>query len=169
MPGQTDAVWASGLGVTLVEARGPAREALLAEAGIRQALLDGVDRGLRGDPPALPEAVAVYALRRGRRATGAPDGIVAVARDCPRAGEAALLAVAIAPASRGHSLATKALLLAERRLIEEGAVRVFARVPQTNGRGLYFMLRCGFTPVLGDDVDASASEATWFARRMRPG
>lgn len=168
MPARMTAVWASGLGVTLVEARGPAREALLADAGIRQALLDGVDRGLTGDPPALPEAAAVYALRRGRRATGAPDGVVAVARAGPRAGEAALLAVAVAPASRGHSLATKALLLAERRLIEEGAARVLARVPRTNGRGLYYMLRCGFTPVSGEDVP-SAGEATWFARRVRSG
>lgn len=168
MLGHRTVAWASGLGVTLVEARGLAREALLANPGIRQALLDGVDRGLSGDPPALPEAATVYALRQGRKTTGAPDGIVVVARDCPRAGEAALLAVAIAPSSRGHALATKALLLAERRLIEEGATWVLARVPRTNGRGLYYMLRCGFTPVSADDIGARADEATWFARHVRP-
>lgn len=169
MPARSSAVWASNLGVTLVAARGHAREALLADPGIRQALLDGVDRGLSGDPPALPDAAAVYALRRGRWTTGIPDGVVVVTRDCPRRGEVALLAVAIAPASRGQSLATKALLLAERRLLEEGASRVLARVPRTNGRGLYFMLRCGFTPVSSDDVTASTGEATWFARRVRSG
>ncbi|TAK73911.1 MAG: GNAT family N-acetyltransferase [Dehalococcoidia bacterium] len=169
MPVGTSAAWASGLGVTLVEVAGPAREALLADPGIRQGLLDGVDRGLTGEPPALPDAGSIYALREGRRTTGAPDGIVAVVRDCPRASEAALLAVAVAPASRGRSLATKALLLAERRLIEEGASRVLARVPRTNGRGLYYMLRCGFTPVPGVDAPPTAGEATWFARRVRPG
>lgn len=169
MPARASAAWASGLGVTLVEVAGPAREVLLADAGIRQGLLDGVDRGLAGEPPALPDAASIYALREGRRTTGAADGIVAVARDCPRVGEAALIAVAVVPASRGRSLATKALLLAERRLIAEGTSRVLARVPRANGRGLYFMLRCGFTPVAGDDAPPTAGEATWFARRVRPG
>lgn len=163
----TARAWASGLDVTLVEVREAARDALLGDAGIRQALLDGVDRGLTGDPPVLPEAAAVYALRAGRRTTGAADGVVAVARDCPRPGEAALLAVAVAPSARGRALATKALLLAERRLIEEGTTRVLARVPRTNGRGLYYMLRCGFTPVA--DVPHDAGDATWFARRARGG
>lgn len=159
--------WASGLGVTLVEVHDAARDALLADAGIRQAFLDGVDRGLTGEPPAIPAAAAVYALREGRRTTGAVAGGVAVARDCPRAGEATLLAVAVTPASRGRALATKALLLAERRLTEEGATRVLARVPRTNGRGLYFMLRCGFTPVIGAGAPDGAGDATWFARRAR--
>ncbi len=160
--------WASGLGGTLVEVHGAERDSLLADAGIRQALLDGVDRGLTGDPPAIPEFAAVYALREGRRTTGAADGIIAVARDYPMAGEATLLAIAVAPASRGRALATKALLLAERQLIEEGAARVLARVPRTNGRGLYYRRRCGFGPVPGDGAPAEAGDATWFARRARP-
>lgn len=160
------AAWASGLGVTLVEVRNAAREALVTEPGIWQALLDGVDRGLSGDPPEIPATASVFALRAGRRTTGPADGIVAVARDHPTAGEAALLAVAIAPASRGRALATKALLLAERRLLEDGATRVLARVPRTNGRGLYYMLRCGFTPVTGKGAPHDDGDATWFARRM---
>lgn len=159
--------WASGLGVTLVEVHGAERDSLLADAGIRQALLDGVDRGLAGDPPAIPEFAAVYALREGRRTTGAADGIVVITRDYPMAGEVTLLAIAIAPASRGRALATKALLLAERRLIEEGAERVLARVPRTNGRGLYYMLRCGFVPITGAGAPAEAGDATWFVRRAR--
>jgi len=160
--------WASGLGVTLIEVRDAARGSLLADAGIRQALLDGVDRGLAGDPPAIPEAAAVYALREDRRTAGAADGIVVIARDYPSAGEATLLAIAITPASRGRALATKALLLAERQLIDEGTTRMLARVPRTNGRGLYYMLRCGFVPVTGDGTPAEADDATWFARRTRP-
>jgi len=159
--------WASGLGVTLVEVRGAERDTLMTDARVRQALLDGVDRGLTGDPPAIPEAASVYALRDGRRTAGAADGLVAVARGWPMPGEAALLAVVVAPASRGHALATKALLLVERRLIEEGVTRVWARVPRTNGRGLYCMLRCGFVPVTGDGAPAETGDATWFARRAR--
>ncbi len=156
------APWASGLGVTLVEVQGMEREALLMERGVRQALLDGVDRGLSGDPPGIPPEATVYALREGRRTLGDAAGVVVIARDCPRSGEAALLAVAMAPASRGRALATRALLLAERRLTEEGVSRVLARVPRTNGRGLYFMLRCGFTPVASEPP--KAGDATWFAR-----
>lgn len=165
MPAATPRTWASGLGVTLVEVSGAAREALLADAGVRQALLDGVDRGLTGDPPTVPDTASVFALREGRRTTGAPAGVVVIARDCPGAGEASLLAVAVTPASRGRALATRALLLAERRLIEEGVVRVMARVPRTNGRGLYYMLRCGYTPVTGEGAPVEADDATWFARR----
>ena len=157
--------WASGLGVTLVEVAGAERGTLLADGGVRQALRDGVDRGLGGDPPAIPARAATYALRAGRRTTGPADGLVAVARDCPRGGEAALLAVAVAPGARGRALGTKALLLAERRLREDGARRILARVPRTNGRGLYFMLRCGYTPVTGADSPREVGGATWFARR----
>lgn len=164
--GARSRAWASGLGVALIEVSGLMREALLLEPGVRQALLDGVDRGLTGDPPAIPPVARVYALRDGRRTLGDASGIVVVARDCPRPGEASLLAVAVAPVSRGRALATKALLLAERQLIEEGSTRVFARVPRTNGRGLYFMLRCGFTPVTrAATVGADEGDATWFARK----
>jgi len=154
--------WASGLGVTLIEVQGTVREALLTEPGVRLALLDGVDRGLIGDPPALPPQAAVYALREGRRTLGDAAGVVAIARDCPGRGEASLVAVAVAPASRGRALATRALLMAERRLTEEGVTRVLARVPRTNGRGLYYMLRCGFTPLAG--METASGDATWFAR-----
>lgn len=158
--------WASGFGVTLVDVRDAARAALLEDPGIRQALLDGLDRGLSGDPPEIPQTAEVFALREGRRTTGPADGLVAVARDVPQSGEATLIAIAIAPASRGRALATKALLLAERRLIEEGVTRLFARVPRNNGRGLYYMLRCGFTPVT-DAAPRDGGDATWFARRNR--
>ena len=161
--------WTSGLGVTLVEVLEDARETLLGDPGIRQALLDGIDRGLTGEPPAFPGDADVYALRGERRSTGASDGIVVIARGCPRVGEAAVLAVGVAPASRGRALATKALLLVERSLIEEGVTRVLVRVPRTNGRGLYYLLRCGYTPLTGKDVPVESGDASWFARRRPPG
>lgn len=158
--------WASGMGVTLVEVQDTDRAALLADTGIRQALLDGLDRGLSGDPPEIPSTASVFALREGRRTTGPADGIVALARDLPTPGEASLLAMAIAPASRGRALATRALLLVERRLEQDGVARLFARVPRKNGRGLYYMLRCGFTPAT-DASPRDEGDATWFARRTR--
>jgi hypothetical protein len=39
-------------------------------------------------------------------------------------------------------------------------VRAFyARVPRMNGRGLYFMLRCGYAPLLRPPVEDGG---TWF-------
>jgi GNAT superfamily N-acetyltransferase len=67
--------------------------------------------------------------------------------------------------ARGRACATKALLAAERRLLAEGATRMLARVPRTNGRGLYFMLRAGFTPVTADERPHDPGDATWFARQ----
>jgi hypothetical protein len=58
----------------------------------------------------------------------------------------------------------RALLLAERALAAEGASRCYALVPRTNGRGLYFMLRCGYAPVLGAPPAVIESDVTWFVR-----
>ena len=146
------AEWAEFEGVGLVAAEA----AELDTDGLRQAYSDGIERGFEGEPPALPEGVERYAVRVG----GETVGLLAVMRDCPGVGDAAVLAVAIDPASRGHASGTKALLAAERRLLSDGAERVLVRVPGTNGRGLYFMLRAGFTPSAGF-VEA---DATWFLR-----
>ena len=124
--------------------------------GLRQAYIDGIERGFEGEPPALPEGVERYAVR----VEGETVGLLAVMHECPSAGDAAVLAVAVDPASRGHASGTKALLAAERRLLGDGAKRVLVRVPRTNGRGLYFMLRAGFTPSGGFD----GADATWFIR-----
>ena len=123
---------------------------------LRQAYVDGIERGFEGEPPALPSGVDRYAVR----VEGETVGLLAVMLDCPEAGDAAVLALAIDPGSRGHAYGTKALLAAERQLRRDGAQRVLARVPRTNGRGLYFMLRAGFTPSAGFD----GSDATWFVR-----
>lgn len=150
--GLSGGAWAQLEGVGLVEV---AAEELDSE-GLRQAMLDGIERGFEGDTPELPEGAERYAVR----AEGETVGLLAVKRDCPSDGDAAVLVVAIEPASRGHAYGTKALLAAERRLLSDGAGRVLVRVPRTNGRGLYFMLRAGFTPSAGPD----GPEATWFVR-----
>ncbi len=39
-----------------------------------------------------------------------------------------------------------------------------ATVPRTNGRGLYFMLRCGYAPLLAAPAGADCEGVTWFER-----
>lgn len=156
--GQGHATWSRGLGVTL---RPVDLDTVRADGGLLRALTDGVKRSL-DEPPPLPgreAGIEWYAIREARRTVG----VAAVRRECPRPGEAALLAVAVAPQHRGRNTGAKAVLLAERRLRAEGYTRLLARVPRTNGRGLYFMLRCGFTPVAERPDDPG--DATWFARR----
>lgn len=133
-----------------------AKAAELDTDGLRQAYIDGIERGFEGEAPGLPEGVERYAVR----VKGETVGLLAVMQDCPEADDAAVLAVAIDPAWRGHASGTKALLAAERRLLSDGVERVLVRVPRTNGRGLYFMLRAGFTPGAGFD----GADATWFMR-----
>ena len=152
MSGGASEVWAQFEGVDLVAAGA----AELDGEGLRQAYLDGIERGFEGDAPELPDGAERYAVR----AEDETVGLLVVMRDCPSVGDAAVLAVAIDPASRGHASGTKALLAAERRLLGDGAERVLVRVPRTNGRGLYFMLRAGFTP----SAAFGGPEATWFVR-----
>jgi ribosomal protein S18 acetylase RimI-like enzyme len=148
--------WARGDGVELVLAPGLDVDA---DAGLRRALTDGIERGYAGTLPPIAADVERYALR----AEGETVGVLLLRRDCPVPGEGAVLAVAIDPARRGRAYASKALLAAERRLRVEGVERVAVRVPRTNGRGLYFMLRAGFAATSAVDGD----DATWFRRVER--
>jgi ribosomal protein S18 acetylase RimI-like enzyme len=151
--GPVSGVWARFEDVTLV-----ATDVLDLEGheGFRQAFADGIERGFDGELPALPEQVESYLVR----AHSSDAGFLALLRDCPVAGEASVVALAIDPEARGNAYATKALLAAERRLQRDGITRTLTRVPRTNGRGLYFMLRVGFTPLIGGPDEG----ATWFAR-----
>lgn len=124
--------------------------------GLRQAYADGIERGYDGELPELPDGTERYLLR----ARSAEVGLLALLRDWPSQGDASVIAIAIDPEWRGNAFATKALLAVERKLQRNGVARLLVRVPRTNGRGLYFMLRAGFTPLAGDPRD----EATWFAR-----
>ena len=149
-------VWARFAEVSIVPAGAFDLEA---RPALRQAYADGIERGFEGDLPELPEAADCYLLRA--RATEV--GLLALLPACPRPRDTAVVALAIDPDWRGNAFATKALLATERRLRRDGDARLVARVPRTNGRGLYFMLRVGFTPL----TDAPPDEATWFVRGGR--
>lgn len=153
---RTSGVWTRHLGISLVRtdaARVAAQPALV------RALTDGVERSAE---PSMPEADGDwYEVREG----GETVGVALVRRDCPRAGQAALLAVATAREARGRATSTKTVLAAERALAGEGYAPMLVRIPRTNGRGLYFMLRCGFTPVPAGTRPSDEGDATWFARQ----
>ena len=149
-------VWTRYLGVTLVACD---RERIASHAGLVRALTDGHDRGAAAAMP--PETTGEwYEARSG----GDIVGEALVRRDYPLTGQASLLAVATAPEARGRAVSTKVALGAERKLSAEGYAPMLVRVPRTNGRGLYFMLRCGFTPVPAACRPDDPCDATWFAR-----
>lgn len=152
------AAWARAHGVTLTPIE--VAEALR-DAGIARGLADGIERNYAGEPPSFAAGGEAYAITE----AGKRVGLLVVQRDCPRRGEATVVAVAIAPGARGRACGVKALLAAERRLAREGVRRVLARVPRTNGRGLYFMLRAGYVPVAASERPQDEGDATWFGRR----
>lgn len=149
-------IWARGYGVTLR----PLAPGDLDAPGIQRALRDGIERNYAGPLPPPPPGIECYAIH----AASDLVGVLAVRRDVPAPGAAVFDGIAIAPAHRGRAYAARALLAAERRL---SVTSYYGRVPRTNGRGLYFMLRCGYAPVAPPVEDG----ATWFRRhrRGRPG
>lgn len=156
-------VWTRYLGVSLVHV--PASR-IAEQPALVRALTDGWDRSAASE---MPEVEGDWLeVREGRETVG----VALVRRDCPRRGQAALLAVGTAREARGRAVSTKTVLAAERKLASEGFAPLLVRVPRTNGRGLYFMLRCGFTPVPAGHRPDDEGDATWFARRGaldRPG
>ncbi len=156
--------WARGLGISLVPTDA---STVLQARPLADALAEGIAHGYEGPLHAFPTTAEWYAVRE----QGADVGVAVVQRDVPEAGQAALYAVAIAAEHRGRATATKAVLLVERRLKRDGVARLVARVPRTNGRGLYFMLRVGYTPLPADDAraltDREGDDVTWFARGGR--
>ncbi len=165
-------VWARGRGLALVALE---TGAMLSE-GVSQALRDGVERTYAGDTPALPLEARAYRIeasgRDGVKGASSEAGVLAVRLGWPEPDAATVVAVAIDPARRGRSLGMRALVLAERALASEGFARTYAIVPRGNGHGMYFMLRCGYAPVLGAPpatLEASARTVltegvTWFSR-----
>ena len=147
--------WARGFGVALVASDGPAGD------GVTQALRDGIERGYGGDLPPFPGG----AQRLSVRVNGSTVGLLALQRDCPWPGAATFLAVAIERDRRGHGYGASAMLAAQRRLRRDGVDDCYARLPRTNGRGLYFMLRCGYAPMQHPPVDDGAA---WFRRAQPP-
>ncbi len=158
IPSVRGRTWARGFGVALVHAEheGADLESMF-EPGTVRGLRDGIERGYEGPLPLLPEAARLLAIHADDDEVGA----LVVLEGHPEPRAASFLAVAIAPERRGRAYGARALLAAERRLHRAGVRAWYSRVPRTNGRGLYFMLRCGYAPLLHPPVEDGA---TWFRR-----
>lgn len=151
--GAAGTAWARGEGVVL-------RRALIetfAAPEIGRALLDSIARGYEGEPEPIAAAAEVFVIEVG----GETVGVLGFERGRPAPSAVAVTTLAIARGQRGHAYAARALLVFERRVAREGADAVWTRVPRGNGRGLYFVLRCGYAPVTPPPVDDGAS---WFRR-----
>lgn len=153
--------WARGMGISLVASDA---SSILSNPSLHRALADGIEHAFDGPLHEFPDDAEWYLLRE----QSEDVGVAVVQRNAPRAGDASLWAVAIAPAHRGRATATKAILLIERRLKRDGITRVIVRVPRGNGRGLYFMLRVGYTPLSPEETPpGDDGDVTWFARGGR--
>ena len=148
--------WTRHLGIVLVPVDAAS---VVAQPVLLRALTDGFDRAAEPVMPG-PASGDWFEVREG----GQTVGVVLVRRDHPEPGQAALLAVATVREARGRATSTKAVLAVERKLAAEGYRPLLVRVPRTNGRGLYFMLRCGFTPVPAALRPDDSGDVTWFAR-----
>ena len=126
--------------------------------GLAQALRDGIERGYASETPLLPREASAFTIVVG----GVEVGVLALRRGWPSGGAVTVVALAIDPGARGHSYAARALFVAERAFGGVGE-RWYAIVPRTNGRGLYFMLRCGYAPLLEAPV-GGCQGVTWFER-----
>lgn len=152
----TGSAWARGFDVALY----PLALAGLADEGIERALRDGIERGYEGALPEAPAGCESFVVRRGATVVG----VVAFVRGQPRDEAATVWAVAVVPEQRANAYGARALFAAERRLRREGVRELYSRVPRTNGRGLYFMLRCGYAPIVPPVEDG----ATWLQRNFKP-
>ena len=137
----------------------------IADPAVQRALRDNIERGYEGELPAMPGGVACYAIEANQTLVG----LLGFRLDTPDVHAMTMDILAIATEERGHAYGTRALLLAEQRLAAEGIVEGYARVPRGNGRGMYFILRCGYAPVrppshLGGGEDQWGAGVTWFRR-----
>lgn len=147
-------LWGRGYGVTLVNvARLPVSE------GLERAMLDGVARGYGGPLPEQRLDAKCYLIR----AESQTVGVLGIAKG-PGRSVATIVGVAIDPAWRGKALGTRAVRVVARRLRREGVRNLYGRAPRSNGRGLYFWLRAGFSIALSLDTN---DDATWFQLALR--
>lgn len=178
---RTERAWARGHGIVLRPLDHDAIAHLRADPAMRRAIADGVDRSPDGALPEWPHHAEAFAITDGTGTAARTVGVIAIARDAPVAGDAAILVLAVVPEWRGRAAGMRALLVAARRLDQTGAREVWTCVPRTNGHGLYFMLRAGFAPVRAPipaltvvtsaaaGSDGGGINLTWFRRLVRPG
>ena len=149
-------IWARGQKVSLQVLE---NQDIFSRAGIVRALADGVSRNF--NPSDLVELNTLphtdwYVIRE----IGLEVGVLGIQRNLPERGSATARFLAVEPQYRGNAIGTRAVLIAEKKLRSEG-YELFGRVPETNGRGLYFWLRCGF---VGQRPSSESESVTWFRR-----
>ena len=152
-------IWTRGQRISLQVLERPD---IFTRAGIQRALADGISRNF--NPTDLGELntltyVDWYVIRE----ASLEVGLFGIQRDMPLLGAATVRFVAVDPQYRGNAVGTRTVLVAERKLKQEG-YELYGRVPETNGRGLYFWLRCGF---VGQHSITENESATWFRRISR--
>ncbi|MCH2657480.1 MAG: hypothetical protein MKZ81_00520 [Dehalococcoidia bacterium] len=81
-------------------------------------------------------------------------------KDIPQKKDIIIHSLIINNIDRGHAYGTKALLAVERKLSKTNINNFWAVLPLKNGRGMYFLLRAGFTPLQSNDH----AELNWFIR-----
>ncbi len=135
---------------------------IFSRVGIARALADGVSRNFKAsdlsEVSTLPD-IDWYVIRE----TAVEVGILGIQRDLPERCSATARFIAVDPQYRGSAVGTRTILIAEKELRREG-YELFGRVPETNGRGLYFWLRCGF---VGQSSTIESESVTWFRRISR--
>ena len=152
-------IWARGQRISLQVLERPD---IFTRTGIQRALADGISRNF--NPSDLDELSTLanvdwYVIRE----ASLEVGLFGIQRDIPLQGTATARFVAVDPQYRGNAVGTRTVLVAEKKLKHEG-YELFGQVPETNGRGLYFWLRCGF---VGQRSLTENDSATWFRRISR--
>jgi GNAT superfamily N-acetyltransferase len=101
------------------------------------------------------------------RSDGAPVGACIVSFDAPVAGAASVPLVAVEPEQRYRGLGSEAALALEQHLRgRHGVEQIFAPVPDGRGLAVYFWLRLGYRPLLGEAAPWPLASLTY---RSPPG
>ena len=146
-------VWARRQGVSL-----HLLDSLPDALSLRRALADGVERGYDGPLSAFPDSARLLLVRAEKEDVG----LLAIAPG-PGQSAATLLVVAVAREARGRSLGLRAVLASEHRLRRDGVHELYASVPRSNGRGVYFWLRAGYRPLVALPAGVSVRTGETFS------
>lgn len=94
------------------------------------------------------------------RVQGKNVGELFLMKNTPQKKDVTIHSLTVNGIDRGHAYGTKALLAVERKLSKAEINNFLAVIPLMNGRGMYFLLRAGFTPSQNYDH----VELNWFIR-----